>query len=84
MPIGNGRTLGLTPLEVFDVKSFAGHHLVSAAVGGVALVAALALPVQFVFLSPMCFGLMGPAHWGYGITRERQRKQYEQELAVSA
>jgi uncharacterized membrane protein len=73
--------LRLTPLEVFDVKSFAGHHLVSAGVGGVALVTALALPVYLTFLSPMSFGLMGPAHWGYGILRDRQRKKYERELA---
>jgi uncharacterized membrane protein len=76
--------LGLTPLEIFDVKSFAGHHVVSAGVGAIALAAALALPVHFVFLSPMCFGLMGPAHWWYGRTRERARRQHEQELVVPA
>jgi uncharacterized membrane protein len=76
--------LGLTPVEVFDVRSFATHHLLSAAVGGVAFVSALLLPVQFAFLSPTCFGLMGPIHWAYGSRRERRRKAFEQHLAASA
>jgi uncharacterized membrane protein len=72
--------LELSSLEVFDVTSFAGHHLVSAAVGGVAFVSAVTLPVHWVFLSPMCFGLMGPAHWAYGHSRDRRRKAFEKEL----
>ena len=72
--------LGLAPLEVFDVKSFATHHLLSAAVGAVAFAAALALPVQLVFLSPTCFGLMGPVHWAYGNYRERRRTAFERTL----
>ena len=55
--------LQLTPLEIFDVKSYAGHHVVSAGVGVVALLVALFAPLRFAPLSPMCFALMGPAHW---------------------
>jgi hypothetical protein len=72
--------LRLTPLEVFDVKSFAGHHLVSAGVGVVALLVAVAAPRTLAFVSPMCFGLMGPAHWAYGLYSERRRKAYAQAL----
>lgn len=76
--------LGLTPLDVFDVTSFAGHHLVSAGVGVLVCAAALTLPVQLSFLSPMCFGLMGPLHWAYGTRRERQRKALEHVLRREA
>ena len=37
--------LGLTPLEVFDVKMYAGHHIVSAIVGLVAVTVAVAGPL---------------------------------------
>lgn len=75
--------LGLTPLEVFDVKAFAGHHLLSATVGGMALAFALFGPLRFVYFSPMCFGLMGPVHWWFGRRMERKRKVLEEGLAVS-
>jgi uncharacterized membrane protein len=66
--------LGLTPLEVFDVQAFAGHHLVSAGVGLIALTVAVAAPLQFAPLSPMSFALMGPGHWWFGTRVERRRR----------
>jgi hypothetical protein len=66
--------LGLTDIEVFDVRMFAGHHLVSASIGLVALAVALLAPVQIAFVSPMCFALMGPAHWAFGVRAERKRR----------
>src|SRR5688572_10949466 len=72
--------IGLTALDVFDVKSFAGHHLVSVGVGVVAVVLALVLPVHVSFLSPMSFGLMGPAHWAYGTMRLRRRVAFERQI----
>jgi len=66
--------IGLTPVEVFDVRAFAGHHLVSAAVGLVALTVAVAAPLHFAPLSPMCFALMGPGHWWFGNRVERRRR----------
>jgi hypothetical protein len=66
-------SLGLTPTEVFDVKAFAGHHLVSAAVGLVALGVAVLAPLSFAPLSPACFALMGPGHWWFG-TRVAKRR----------
>jgi uncharacterized membrane protein len=76
--------LGLDALEVFDVKSFVAHHLLSAGVGVVALVAAFALPLHLSFLSPTCFGLMGPVHWIYGTRREHRRKAFAKRLEADA
>lgn len=76
--------LGLSTLEIFDVKSFAGHHLVSAAIGAVALVLALVLPADRSFLSPTSFGLMGPAHWAYGTMRQRRRVVFERRMQGAA
>jgi uncharacterized membrane protein len=72
--------LGLSPLDVFKIKSFAGHHLVSAAVGVVVVVIALAAPRNYAFISPMVFMLMWPAHALYGRRREKKRKAFEAQL----
>ena len=76
--------LGLDPLEVFDVKSFAGNHLVSAGIGLVAAVVAVAVPPPFTPLSPVCFGLMGPAHWYYASRMEKRRVAFARALAIEA
>jgi uncharacterized membrane protein len=68
--------LKLTPLELFDVQMYAGHHLVSVGVGATAVVTALVLPGWLAFLSPMCFGLMGPAHWLFGVRSEKRRSVF--------
>jgi len=70
--------LGLTPMEIFDASSYAGHHLVSAGVGVVSLLIALFAPLRFAPLSPMCFALMGPAHWYFGNRIERRRPKFVQ------
>ena len=67
------RELELDALETFDVKWLAGSHLVSAGVGVVATLAALLLPSRLTPLSPVCFGLMGPAHWYYANRMEQAR-----------
>ena len=66
--------LGLTPLEVFDVKMYAGHHVVSATVGLVALLVAVAGPLALAPISPSCFGLMGPGHWWFGSRADKRRR----------
>ncbi|MEO5898422.1 MAG: hypothetical protein ABIS06_22255 [Vicinamibacterales bacterium] len=76
--------LKLSPLEIFDTKMFAGHHLVSAGVGLVAVLVALFAPGQLVFLSPMTFGLMGPSHWIFGTRADRRRKPLIGRLEGSA
>ena len=65
--------LGLTPLEVFDVTAFARHHLMSAFVGALSLAFALFAPLRLVFIAPMFFALMGPAHWWLGRVMEQKR-----------
>jgi uncharacterized membrane protein len=75
--------LGLGALEIFDLKSSIGHQLVSAAVGGIAMVFALAAPLRLVFISPMLFGLMGPAHFWFGARRGKQRQALEETLALA-
>jgi uncharacterized membrane protein len=69
--------LGLTPLEVFDVKMYLGHHMVSAAAGLLALLVAVAAPLRFAPFSPMCFGLMGPGHWWFGRLTQKRRRALE-------
>jgi hypothetical protein len=76
--------VAVTPLEVFDARAFAGHHLVSVGVGLFALAWALAAPLQVVFVSPMCFALMGPAHYAYGRHAETRRRQLREQLAERA
>jgi uncharacterized membrane protein len=76
------RELELTPLEVLDVKIFAGHHVVSAGVGLVSLAVALLAPLPLVPLAPPMFALMGPAHWLFGVRSERWRRTLRQTLAA--
>ncbi len=66
--------LGLTPLEVMDVKVFAGHHLVSASVGLLSVVFALLAPIQLSPIAPSMFALMGPLHVLFGRYAGRKRK----------
>ena len=75
--------LALTPLEVFDVKAFGGH-LVSASVGLLAVLVAVAAPLRFAPLSPMCFGLMGPAHWWFSTMMRRRRQVVERRRPAPA
>jgi len=66
--------LQLTALEVFDVVTFTRHHLLSAGVGLLAIVASLLLPVSLTPLAPTTFVLMGPLHWALGTRRLKQRQ----------
>ena len=68
--------LELDPLEVFDTRSMAGHHAVSASVGLFAMLFAVFAPVTLAFLSPSSFALMGPAHWFYGARRDKARRDH--------
>jgi len=72
--------LGLTPLEVFKIKTFAGHHLVSAAVGVLVVLIAMAAPRNYAFISPMAFVVMWPAHAVYGSRRDKKQKAFEAQL----
>jgi uncharacterized membrane protein len=72
--------LGLNRLDVFKIKSFAGHHMVSASVGVIVVVIALFAPRNYAFISPMMFVLMGPAHALYGSRRDKKQKAFEAQL----
>ena len=72
--------LGLTPLEVFKIKSFAGHHMVSLAVGVLVVLIAVAAPRNYAFISPMAFMFMWPAHAVYGTRHDKKRKAFEAQL----
>ena len=74
------RDLDLDELDVFDLKSMAGHHVVSASVGGVALGVALFAPLDFAPLSPSSLALMGPGHALWGRHYTKQRKTLEERL----
>jgi uncharacterized membrane protein len=69
--------LGLTPLEVFDNRMFAGHHLVSAAVGLAVVGVAMLAPVEMSPIAPTMFALMGPAHWIFGVVSGKRRREIE-------
>jgi uncharacterized membrane protein len=66
--------LGLTPLEVVDVKLFAGHHLVSVGVGLISLAIATLLPLEMAPLAPTAFGLMAPAHFAFGMVGQKAKR----------
>ena len=72
--------LGLTPLEVFNVRSFAGQQIVSAAVGMIVVLIAVAAPRRYAFISPMAFILMWPAHALYEMRIKKKRKALEGTL----
>jgi uncharacterized membrane protein len=69
--------LGLTPLEVFDVKMFAGHHLLSAGVGLVVVAIATLAPVEMSPIAPTAFILMGPGHTVFGRVSGKRRRALE-------
>jgi uncharacterized membrane protein len=72
--------LELSPLEAWDTRKDAGHHVVSALVGLFAMVFALVAPLQLAFLSPASFALMGPAHAIYGRQMSRRRAAFVAKL----
>jgi len=73
--------LGLSPLEVFDVRATGGEHLVSAGVGALATAIALFAPAPYPVYSGFAYFLMGPAHWTYGVRTGRRRRALERQLA---
>jgi hypothetical protein len=75
--------LGMTPMDAFDTRTLAGHHLVSAGVGLFAMLFALIGPRELAFLSPSSFALMGPGHWAYGVSAEKRRKALQAQLAAA-
>ena len=73
--------LGLSELEIFDVKNHTVHHLLSASVGGLSMLIAAVAPLELAPISPTVYGLMGPLHFAYGYRAGRRREVLEQQLA---
>lgn len=65
--------LELTPLEAFEARAIAAHHVLSALVGVAVAASAWFGPVRLAFLSPLWFSLMGPGHWAFGRWMARHR-----------
>ena len=76
--------LELGPLQAFDARMYAGHHLVSTSVGLFAMLFAMLAPVWLAFLSPSSFALMGPLHWAYGRWADRRRRAFAATLTPAA
>jgi uncharacterized membrane protein len=66
--------LGLTDLDVFDLKALRGHHIVSVTVGFLSLAIALWAPLDWSPLSPAALGLMGPGHAAWAVRHNRSRR----------
>lgn len=73
----------LIPLEAFDARRLAGHHLVSAGVRPFAMLFAMLAPLQLAFLSPSSFALMGPALAIYGSRAGKKRQAFIQQVEMS-
>jgi uncharacterized membrane protein len=76
--------LELTEMETFELRAQGGAHLVSAAVGVIAVAIALLAPQPWPQFSGFVYFLMGPAHWIYGVSAGRRRKLFEARLAQDA
>jgi len=72
--------LELDAMGIYDTRSIAGHHMVSAGVGLFAMLFALLGPQSLAFLSPSSFALMGPGHYLFGKRREKGRRALEARL----
>jgi uncharacterized membrane protein len=68
--------LGLSGLEVFDLKTLRGHHIVSVTVGAISLAIAMWAPLNWAPFSPMALGLMGPGHGLWAVRHNKARRAF--------
>jgi len=66
--------LGLSELDVFELKALRGHHMVSVAVGFLSLAIALWAPLNWSPFSPAALALMGPGHALWAVRHSRARR----------
>lgn len=66
--------LGLSDLDVFDLKALRGHHIVSVTVGFISLAIALWAPLHWSPYSPAALGLMGPGHGLWAARHNKARR----------
>jgi len=72
---GQRRELGLTPRQVFDARMYAGAHLLSAAVGALSVLWAVAAPGAWRAMAGPVYFLMAPAQTIYGTWAGRRRRR---------
>ena len=67
--------LNLTPLQVFDAWAGIRTHAISAGVGTLSIVLAFVVPINFLWVAGMIYGLQGPLHWlnGAAIVKAREK-----------
>jgi uncharacterized membrane protein len=68
------QALGLSALEVFELKALRGHHLVSVGVGVLSLAIAQWAPLTWAPFAPAALGLMGPGHGLWAARHNRTRR----------
>lgn len=74
------RELGLTPNEIFDARMYAGAHLLSAAVGLLSVLWALAAPRDWAGFAGLLYFLMAPVQTIYGtMAGRRRRRKFDSE-----
>lgn len=76
------RDLGVKTLEVFDVRSFASQQIVSAAVGVMVVLIAVAAPRRHAFIWLMTFILVWRSHGFYEAPTVGKRKAFEAQLPL--
>lgn len=66
--------LNLEAVERYDASAGARRHLISVGVGILSLVLAMVLPGQWLWLSGVCYTLLGPLHGFFGYRNGRRRQ----------
>jgi uncharacterized membrane protein len=69
----NRTALGLSDEQGFAAYAGAQTHLLSVFVGLLSVFLALVLPIQWLGVAGMIYGLQGPLHWRNGVLIQRQR-----------
>lgn len=75
------RDLGLDALGRFDARSGTIRHGISIGVGLLSLLLALWLPGPWLWLSGVCYVLLGPLHGTFGYRNGRTREALAQRMA---
>jgi uncharacterized membrane protein len=66
---------GLSAEQAFAARMGARTHLLSVGVGLVSIALALTVPIQWIWIAGVIYGLQGPLHWRNGVLIERAREQ---------
>jgi uncharacterized membrane protein len=64
---------GLSAEQAFAARTGARTHMLSVGIGLVSVVLALTVPIQWIWIAGVIYGLQGPLHWRNGVLIERAR-----------